>query len=292
MGTLIVNFVGANAYVPHQDGSKLLVVMPNASKLGKSPQQVAADGTPLSAHMPCLWEEKQEGRVWSIRGLRKFLGARLEVIPEGTPDDFDLSAVQEPFRSSWLDIDPALLKPQPDPRLGAQVVLSHGTIERYLPPDYGTCTKEWEDPTVRLSTTPILTGLKATLRGVDKVTLRAEPWIDAKPAQLYVETLDEDDEVTLFIGNQCAEHLLAWPRHNNRPARGGSRLQKTVDSDFRWLYQLAKNPEALKPFPAPLVDGSPIEEDSEVPDAFDTAWGGGGAAACECNGCTGGPGSF
>lgn len=286
MGTLIVNFVGVNAYVPHTTDNKLLVVMPNASKLGKSPQG-ALDGTPLVAHLPFLWERVDaSGGTGTLEKPRLFLGSRVSLSFSGSPGGLNTSAIDANANAGWLGIDTNLLRPQHDDRLAAQVLLEQGTVVEYAPSG-GSCTKSWYENS-SWSIDPVLSGLRVQIDNVSGVTATAFRWLDGEHKSLYQRQLGETEEVVLFMGNVCAGNALEWPV-NASETDGWTR-----DEDFKWLYRLSADQDIqrMSRLPVPKVEGSGLHAEVNIPTAFAETWGGGGGAACECNGCADEPKAF
>lgn len=290
MGVLILRFRGVNAYVPSEDKSAMLVVMPNATRLGTSPSS-ARDSTPLPRHLPMLWNEPVSAnpRVLTLTEPVAFPGARLSFTLTGSPGALDLSGISHVTSNAWLEVDPLALSTTPGDSVAGQVLITHGTVTEHVP---AKCNKAWPGTSFNsLSLVPVVPGIDVRIENVDSVEVIAMKWVDGgQTTELYPHRdLEADEEVNLFIGNVCAEDVLQWPRNSD-----GGRVQ---DDDFKWIFevaqaQIASLPGAGSPLPAPVVDGSPIHITDSPADAFLAAWGGGGGAGCECNGCGGKPKPF
>jgi hypothetical protein len=285
MGVLNLKLLGINVYVPHIDKTALLVVLPNASRLGTSPVG-ALDGTSMKQHLPYLWEKKEKAGRFSVILPRVFLGARLSFELTGTPTGLDLSAVSPIATNGWLDVDPDLLKAAPDDRIAGQVLIKNGAI---AVPAAGTCNKVWSLGSFKQSLDQVVHDLTVRIEGVDSIKAIATPWVGVDPKVIYENPkLAADDKVDLQVGNFCAEDVLDWPRN--------SVMDRTEDNDFKWIYGLSRRTTLStwisNGLPVPIVDGSKIHHDSSTSQAFKDFWGGGGWAGCECNGFVDKPGTF
>jgi len=278
MGTLVLQLRGVNAYVPSKDGKSLMVVMPNATRLGKSKRLNASDGTPLARHMPMLWESK-EGDT-SFLNSRIFPAARLTFDLDGATTALDLASLAAIADSGWLDVDPYLLEAVPDERLGGQVLITAGVV---TPLRDSKCAMKWSHDEDDRSLLPVVQGLTVTIGGVERVRATVEPWVDAGSGVVLDRVVPYAEKLELSIGNVCAEDVLDWPRN--------SVDNRASDEDFRWLYLLArKRSRKSPPLAVPNVVGSTIRHDDDVFRALDTAFGGGGATGCQCSGCVDQPG--
>jgi hypothetical protein len=291
MGVLILNVVGVNAYVPHTDENSLLVVMPNASRLGTSPAG-ALDGTPLARHLPFLYEETADADGnFSVTVPKPFPGARLSFLLDGTPSppDLNLSAITPIAQKGFLDLHANVLTATPDSRVSGQVLVTAGVVGIFNPPPPpATCDPAWSRVGFPASLDTVVPGLTIRIEGVTLVQATAVTWVGAGSFEIYNRLLDDDEEVQLYVGNLCAEDALDWPRN--------SVAGRIHDNDFKWIYGLSNSadlPDWINDgLPVPVVNGSPIQDHFSSSQAFNSFWGGGGGAGCECNGCVDRPRTF
>lgn len=300
MATLKVHFVGVNAYV--KDGSAgLFVLMPNASRTGKSPAPTIPDGE-LTRHLPVLWERVRQAGVQVIRSHRVFLGStlRFEVSGDGANQPFEIKGLEEAFDAPWLKVDQQLFENEEsfksvNDRLAALVHVRFGTVTPYLHTKKADCGMKWTDPLEGRSLDPVVPGLTWTIEQVEEISVIATPWADEDPKSIYSEDQEytkRQGTVELFVGNQCAEDILQWPRQVVRvPSQGGENSRRTADLDFQWLHLLAPDFKASKVGLEPIleVNGSDLTPDLSVAEIYAANWGGGGAAGCQCNGGCGEP---
>ena len=287
MGILTLKLLGVNAYIPHADGRALLAVLPNGSRLGTS-RATALDGTPLPRHIPFIWEKTVDlAGDFSVHKPKLFPGARLSLRLGGTPVPLDLSEVLPIAASGWLEVDPVLLNAAADDRLAGQVLITTGVVK--VPPS-GSCNKVWSLGSFGKSLAPVVHGLTVTITGVSSISALAISWVGVAPRMLYeCSCLAANDRVELHIGNFCAEDALDWPRN--------SVAGRINDNDFKRIYDLSNSSELAQwiasGLPVPIVDGSEIRDNDTPSEAFKKATsGGGGGAACECNGLIDKPRTF
>ncbi len=151
----------------------------------------------------------------------------------------------------------------------------------------------WSSGSFSQSLNPVVGGLTVTVSGVTAVKANATKWVSTNPASIKpasvapqviyqrdLSGLKDTEQITIFLGNNCAEDVLNWPRNS---ASG-----RNSDSDFKWLYGLAQ-PSQLASWvnaglPVPIVPGGSIDQDMDPTLAFAQPWGGGGGVTCECNG--------
>ena len=285
MGKVNLVFRGVNAYVPMGSGKELLVVMPNATKLGKS-RQTALDGSSLSSHMPTFFTRKlnQFGKpVIAVGKLGYFPGARLKFSISGNPTAPDFSALDNiTGNKTWLQADPQLLTPTPDKRVSGQVSLRNGVASVAT----NSCNKSWlknsDGSSVSLGLAPVILGINVAIDGVDTIELQADRWVDGtQHAKLLEETLGPNDELNLHVGNLCAEDILEWPTNS----KAGGRID---DSDLKWIFDLMDSANVPAELPTLEVKGTGLNDQLSASAAMRQAWGGGGGAGCQCNGCGGG----
>jgi len=298
VATLTLQFRGVNAYVPHTDLQKMLVVMPNASRLGRSPS-AALDGTVLPRHLPTLFDEDLAAakRTVGFTVPAVFPGARLrlEFEPAGDRPPLDLSDMNVHVSQAWLDVGPNLLTLPPSDRTSAQVLLTTGVVSEFVPNVGGGCQKRWSEVGFTKSLVPVVAGIQVSIPNVTRVKVMAFRWVlpaesAIRDVAIYDRTFDRD--VALQIGNYCAEDIPNWPRNSNG--------QRSRDDDFKWIYGAAVldaeigERAAAGQLPVPVVRGkSGIEVTDDPFGAYAFGvYGGGGGLGCECNGCVGRPKGF
>lgn len=294
MAQVSIKLRGATAYVPHSEGDALLAVLPNATHLGMSPK-TALDGTPLARHWPIFWVRTfyEDGRE-SLTGPNHFLGSRLSftVNEENTPTGADLSELEEIWDAVWLEINRSSTSRQPDHRISGQVLIDTGSVSVTQPSRIlGPCRKAWSRAGLTWSLDPVILGLTVEIDEVERIELRAVPFIDVRPDDpLLAQDLEGVSRVDIEVGNVCAEDYLDWT--------GNAFGRRTPDSDFKWLFQLSTSDYIAgllacgDKLPVPVVSGSTIAPYALPFAAFEQIWGGGGGVGCECEGVIDAPRAF
>jgi hypothetical protein len=280
MGTLRLKLLGVNAYVPHTNGKALLAVLPNASRLGASPAG-SLDGTPLSCHLPFIWEYTIASGNFSVGRPEVFPGARLsfDLTYDPDPDLLDLSAISPLATKGWLDVAPSLLKAKADDRLAGQVLIQAGTVS-VIEKD---CDKAWSR-TFGGSLDTVVIGLEVLIKNVKSIRAIATKWVGTgdPEKEVFRRVNIGEREIELRIGNFCAEDALDWPQNSDASGR-------VRDADFKWIYNLSKSSKLHAwingSLPVPVVKGSQIRDNFTPSFAFEKFWDGGGGAGCQCNGC-------
>jgi hypothetical protein len=278
MGKVTLNLIGASVHVPHTDGKALLTVLPNATHLGNSPE-TAPDGTRLSRHWPVLWEQKAGEDQW-LTLPQPFLGARLEFVFDGSPCLLDLQGIASiATKSGGFQVDPAVLEHKHDDRVAAQILITSGRVEPLDEPEENRPVS-WVPDFPQWSLNKAVAGLKVEIEGVEKVTAEANPYLEkVKRWNVYERDVAREQEVTLYLGNVCAEDVLDWARNS----RNGS----IDDRDFLWVYRLCE-PSAIVALmtagrlPVPRLRGTPVDAAANPAQAFQTVLGGGGLNGGEC----------
>ena len=287
--TLKIHFVGANLYIPNDDYTKLMVVLPNATRLGTSPDRVA-DGSRPSRHWPVLFEEREFDTRTHYTVPAHFLGSRLR-FDFGVTPSLDLDVIKPHASLGWFAAHPDVLKTPPGDSIAAQILVTAGTVSIYKPPLSGSCNTEWSPKSPNAygeSLAPVIRGLTLTVENATKLDASAETWLTDPDTGapmgtrvIFSRSLSEDAQ--FFVGNQCAEDILRWDRNS---VNG-----RAVDPDFRWLFGSSTNSSVASylmkylSLPALEVEGSKVDAGATVNDAFARVWKGGGAVGCECQGC-------
>ncbi|MEM7482967.1 MAG: hypothetical protein AAF481_17465 [Acidobacteriota bacterium] len=289
MHTVKVHFVGANLYVPHTDSKKLMVVLPNATRLGQSPDQVA-DGSRPSTHWPVLFEQRSVDGKTHISFPNHFLGSRLTFDFGTSPAEPDLTAIETKSKKGWLHADPSVLSATPGDFVAAQVLVETGTVSPYRLA--GPCSVAWSSSAFEQSLEPVIRGLTLKVRVEDEAEFvaTADRWMEDPDTggsmgtkQVFSRKISED--AIFYVGNFCAEDILRWEHSSN--------AGRAMDHDFRWIYKMidlsqnkpiAKHLGTYHELPTPEVDGSSIFKTTPVEHAFVSVWKGGGTVGCECEG--------
>ena len=282
MSIVYVHLVGANVYVPHASGTRLLAVLPNATRLGESPECVA-DGTKPATHRPVLYEERDvDGRL-ALMVPESFVGSRLTFEFSPSPA-LELSAIMPLAKEGWFDIDPIALSETPGDGVAGQVLITAGKVSVYRRRGR-PCNATWRPPDLGKSLVPLVRGLTVEVPSAFRVRAWRTSWVTDETEEILNRKVAFGKIVHLFAGNLCAEDILDWTKNSSHKVR------RNHDNDFKWLLALSKA-SAVSDYlrvnnvlPVPEVDGGPVEERHSVSEAFGTILSGGGGAACQCQGC-------
>lgn len=284
MAELNILFVGVQAYVPH-DGDRLEVYLPNATKMGNSPQHS------LPMHMPSLWQvDSASGALTDVSKLRHFPWSGVSFSFDGNPSALDLTALQQAggTAADRMVVSAGRLA---DPRyLGGQVTLRNGTVTVQELGDpacqvQGWCDVAANDQCVTSSSSPpnypltsVVNRVHARIENVTQATIAFTSLLNpAGGTPDPVQLTGSDFDHTLVIGNPCADSVMGWAKND---------VLNFPDEDFWWLYQLVDPAPPGRPHP--LIDQrrtlisagySPQQVLQNI------EFGGGGGIGCECMGC-------
>lgn len=288
--TLTLRFTGVNAYLyPSRAGDPFTVVMPNGTKLGKSPQR-----DHLARHLPVLLglervptrkpyviEPDEEKHL--LQTVRYLFWQRLTIRAYSASDD---GLVQDTsfYSKNRIATDKFLPIPAssvsvlpPTEKVVSQVRLFAGEAG----PE-GPCKYRWNNRESLVDQEALVSTLKVEIEDLRLVTLDFSGFFGGG------ESIALERDTSLLIGNLCAENAFGWPANE--------RTTPFVDGDFEWMYVLADPKKCARSGPPPLpevYEKDPCgfaanEEISALPELlaqqFDGDLGGGGCG-CECGGC-------
>ncbi len=287
MATLHIMFVGVQAYVPFAD--RLEIYLPNATRMGDSPQSPLNPPDPLDMHMPTIWQiDAGTAQLVHPENLRYFPWCEPTLSFDGTPSGIDLAAVEAAGGPSADRLTISQAKIADPAFLAGKMVLRHGTAYTYLEGDpqcsvVGWCNEADGDQCADQTSSPpsypdssILGRLHVQIGGVTGATLNFTSLLSAGGP--VPEPIPIDDmEAILVIGNPCAESHLRWQRNE---------VFDFPDQDFSWIYQLVAQPPASRPHP--IIDQlrTKIRSHYTPQQVLQNIYlGGGGGLGCECMAC-------
>lgn len=282
MPSLNIHFIGAQVYVPNPATDttepSLEVYLPNATKMGNSPQK------DMDMHMPSMWLADQYSYApRACDKLRYFPWSKLNFnfTFENRKHDLNLSSLQAAGgpESGRLKVSQALLS---DPgRLGGQVSLHYGEVRVPRPDEDPVCTIQgWAGDAPSFPNTAVVNRVYARVDGLSSVTISFTSLLDLAGETPEDVTLNNNElNHVLMIGNPCAESVLRWTA-NNEP--------DYTDEDFAWIYQLVHAPPVNIPRPI-LQQRMTLIAKTDTPRQVlqNIHLGGGGGVGCECMGCIG-----
>lgn len=268
MFNLSLTFTGVNAYsYPEKACDPLLIVMPNATRLGRSKQFAG-----LPPHFPTVWAyDTQRNLVL----LKYFLWDRLEITsakPLEAP-----APVSDPTKVLGIPASDAQPKLADGSRVSGQVKVETGIINS----DKGPCTAskgklQWPSG-VGLEEKGLLQQVGLEISSGKPIELQLISLFGGAPRELDLSKLPAGAEI--FIGNACAQDILGWPTND---------VANEPDADFTWFDVLGGN------FPAPRIvtGGCGVKSSEPVGEKLRRkirqmlgANAGGGACGCQCIGC-------
>lgn len=277
MPDLDLVFTGVNAYVYPASNVEppkpLMIVMPNATKLGKSKQDPS-----LPAHFPTVWAYDANRQLVY---LQYFLWERLEI-----SSDQALSAtapVQDPahlLKIPQADVAKMLKK---GVRVCAQVEVTTGEVDNIVGPCTGDTVTgqkriQWP-PGSNLDDNALLHQVGLSISSADPIVLTLHNLFDGTTRGLPAFPHDASE---IFVGNVCAQDILGWPTNDG---------QDEADTDFAWLDVLA-GLGGMFPMPVIAAGKCDVGDDEAVDAKLQTkvkgllgASFGGGGCGCQCIGC-------
>lgn len=283
MPKLTILLTGVCAYVPEE--RQLSVFLPNAARLGSSPQR------PLPAHRPFIWQlGRRPGDLYQIERWRSFLWSRLHLnIEGGSPDPPELGELETAGGPAEQRLQLSTALAGHAPWTAGKVVLTKGRVSGVASsscktegwcayPDHHTCQAPTQ-PDEIFPASSVVNHVKLTVENVSRVDVTFSTLLTVAAPLPTPTSFPMQEDTWIGIGNVCAENLLQWQPND---------AKHYADRDFQWIYELVD--AADKPMGCEYV---PVIDQLRTP--FDTSedpltvlqdlyGGGGGGMGCECNG--------